>query len=206
MDPGSVSDAAAGRRLCFEALVPTLWSDLEALFGSRGGCGGCWCMWWRSSGSQFERHKGAANHDAFRRRVVEGPPPGILAYAGQEPVGWCAVAPRSEYPRLASSRVLAAADQQAVWSVSCLFVARPHRGQGVSLALLRAAIRHVRQAGGEVLEGYPVDAGNRRRPDAFVWTGLAGTFRKAGFEEVLRRSPTRPIMRHFLGRSSIARR
>ncbi|HKQ62266.1 MAG TPA: GNAT family N-acetyltransferase, partial [Candidatus Polarisedimenticolaceae bacterium] len=90
--------------------------------------------------------------------------------------------------------VLKPVDAAPVWSVSCLFVARAHRRRGISVGLLRAARRHAARHGALLVEGYPVDP-RGRAPDAFVWTGLASAFRQAGFTEVARRSPTRPIMR-----------
>jgi GNAT superfamily N-acetyltransferase len=178
-------------------LTPSRWKDLEALFGARGACGGCWCMYWRRPRSAFERQKGEGNRRAFRKLVAAGEPPGLLAYEGGRPVGWCAIAPRAEYPKLARSRILQPVDDQPVWSVSCLFVARPNRRRGVSIRLLEAAADYARRRGGRIVEGYPVEA-RGKAADAFVWTGLASAFRQAGFTEVARRAKTRPIMRRGL--------
>jgi GNAT superfamily N-acetyltransferase len=179
-------------------LTPARWKDLEALFGERGACGGCWCMFWRLPRAVFERQKGSGNRQAFRRRVQKGDPPGLIAYDGRTPVGWCAVAPRAQYPALARSRILQPVDGEPVWSVSCLFVARPYRRRGVSKRLLEAAADYVRRRGGRIVEGYPVEPKEKKVADAFVWTGLASAFRQAGFHEVARRSQTRPIMRRDL--------
>jgi GNAT superfamily N-acetyltransferase len=195
------SSSRAGRpkpkagALTFHPLVPERWADLERLFGQRGACGGCWCMWWRLSRSEFTRRKGEGNRRALRRIVGAGRVPGLLAYAGGEPVGWCSVAPRDDFPVLDRSRTLKRVDERPVWSVVCLFVARPFRRRGVSVKLLEAAADHVRRQGGELVEGYPVESRTGAMPDAFAWTGLAQAFRDAGFEEVARRSPSRPIMR-----------
>lgn len=151
-------------------------------------------MAWRREAKAFTAGKGTGNRAAFRRIVKRGDEPGVLAYADGEPVGWCAVAPRTAYPRLGRSRVLAPVDDAPVWSVSCLFVARPWRRRGVSRGLLEAAAVHARERGAEVVEGYPIDPA-KDQPDAFVWTGLASAFEAAGFREVARRSPTRPILR-----------
>jgi GNAT superfamily N-acetyltransferase len=181
-------------KLSFHPLTPARWSDLEKLFGERGGCGGCWCMTWRLSRSQFEAQKGRLNRRSFRKIVEQGPP-GILAYLNGEPVGWCAVAPRQQYPVLERSRVLKPVDSQPVWSISCLFVARPHRRSGISIELLRAATEYARESGATTVEGYPVEPYTSNMPAAFAWTGLPSAFRKAGFKEVARRSKTRPILR-----------
>lgn len=183
------------KELQFRPLTPDRWPDLEALFGARGACGGCWCMTWRLSRSQFEEQKGPGNKRAFRKIVASGHPPGVLAYAGKQPVGWCAVAPREVYPALGRSRVLGPVDEQPVWSVSCFFVAREFRGQGVTVPLLQAAVKFARSQGAKIVEGYPQDLGQGTLPAAFVWTGLLPTFTAAGFKEVARRSPKRPIVR-----------
>jgi GNAT superfamily N-acetyltransferase len=183
--------------LSFHPVTPERWADLAHLFGERGACGGCWCMWWRLPRAQWVRQKGLANQRAFRALVMAGPPPGLLAYSNGEAVGWCALAPRANYPRLANSRILKPVDDKPVWSVSCFFVARGFRRQGVTLALLEAASAYARSQGAELLEGYPCEP-KAGYPDVFYYTGLASTFRKAGFREVARRSPTRPIMRRAL--------
>ena len=152
-------------------------------------------MWWRLTRKQFKASKGAKNRTAFRRIVASGAEPGVLAYVGNEPAGWCAVGPRESYPLLENSRTLARVDRKPVWSVTCLFVARPSRRKGLSTQLLCAAAAHARRQGAHLLEGYPVEPRQKTLPDAFVWTGLASAFRKAGFHEVARRSATRPIMR-----------
>lgn len=180
----------------FEPLTPGRWGDLEELFGARGACGGCWCMWWRLPRQEFERGKGEGNRAAFRAVVEAGEEPGVLAYVGGRAVGWCAVAPRADYPALARSRVLKPVDERPVWSITCLFVSKPHRRRGLSEALLRAAVAHVARRGGRTVEGYPVEPQTGQQPDAFVWTGLASAFRRAGFAEVTRRSATRPVMRY----------
>lgn len=185
-------------------LTPQCWRDLEALFGERGACGGCWCMWWRLTRSEFERSKGAGNKRALYAIVRSGPPPGVLAYVDGRPAGWCAIGPRESYPVLGRSRVLKPVDERPVWSVTCFFVARAFRNRGLSAKLLKAAVAFARENGARIVEGYPVEPRKGRAPDAFVWTGLPGAFRRAGFKEVLRRSPTRPIMRRSLRPRSAA--
>lgn len=177
--------------------TPDRWADVEELFGARGACGGCWCMAWRLSASAFEAGKGAPNHDALRALVQSGAEPGLLAYAGDRPAGWIALAPREQYVRLERSKTLKRIDDEPVWSISCLFVAKPFRRQGVSVDLLRAACAYAASRGARIVEGYPTEP-DGALPDPFVWTGLASAFRRAGFTEVVRRSRTRPIMRAFV--------
>lgn len=184
--------------LLFHTVTHDRWVDLEALFGERGAVGGCWCMWYRLKRSEFDAQKGAGNRRAMREIVSSGRAPGILAYLDGEPVGWCSVGPRSEYPVLGRSWVLKPVDDQPVWSVVCFFIAKPYRGQGMSGILLEAAVRYAREQGASIVEGYPVDPRKESTPDVFAFTGLASTFLRAGFEEVARRSETRPIMRKYL--------
>jgi len=184
--------------LTFHPLTPERWDDLEELFGERGACGGCWCMWWRLKRSEFNLQKGEGNRKALMALVDSGEVPGLLGYIDGQPVAWCSVAPREAYPVLGRSRVLKPVDDKPVWSLVCFFIARPFRGKGVSVRLIEAALDHVRRLGGQVVEGYPVEPRKDRMPDAFAWTGFASAFRKAGFVEVLRRSETRPIMRYTL--------
>lgn len=182
----------------YRPLTPDRWKDLETLFGDRGACGGCWCMWWRLSRSVFNAQKGEQNKKAFKKIVKDNKVPGLLAYHNDFPIGWCAFAPREEYPALERSRVLKPVDEQKVWSITCFFVAKQYRKAGVSIGLLQAAIKHVKKMKGKILEGYPIDFKNGNYPDTFAYTGLYSAFVKAGFTEAARRSETRPIMRFYI--------
>ncbi|MGQ9640507.1 MAG: GNAT family N-acetyltransferase [Candidatus Bathycorpusculaceae bacterium] len=182
----------------FHPLKAERWADLEKLFSKHGACGGCWCMWWKLTRSKFLKQRGEGNKRALKSIVDSGVAPGILAYADSEPVGWCAVAPREAYPTLERSRALKRVDNKQVWSVVCFFVAKHLRGKGVTLRLLEAALKYVKEQGGEIVEGYPIEPKKERIPNASAYTGLASTFRKAGFVEVARRSENRPIMRYTI--------
>ncbi|HUV37076.1 MAG TPA: GNAT family N-acetyltransferase [Patescibacteria group bacterium] len=179
-------------------VTPDRWDDMERLFGPRGACGGCWCMWFRLNKREFDAGKGEGNRRAMRRIVAAGETPGLIAYHRGEPVGWCSVAPREKYVRLCNSRILKPVDDHPVWSVVCFFITRQYRGKGVATALLEAAVRYVKGRGGAMVEGYPVEPRTGRMPDAFMYHGLASSFRRAGFTEVARRSETRPIMRYII--------
>jgi GNAT superfamily N-acetyltransferase len=182
----------------FHPLTPDRWADLEALFGPRGACGGCWCMVWRLPRQEWEAGKGEGNRRALKTIVADGVEPGILAYVDGKPAGWCAVAPRADYPGLARSRVLRPIDDTPVWSVSCFFIAKGFRRQGLSVALLKAIIDFVKKRGGKVVEGYPVEPYSASMPAAFAWTGTTDAFRKAGFKVAARGAPKRPIMRYAI--------
>jgi GNAT superfamily N-acetyltransferase len=184
--------------LQIQPVTPERWKDLEQLFGPRGAIGGCWCMWWRIKRKDFEQQQGNGNHAAMRSIVDSGKVPGILAYSNGEAVAWCSVAPREDFPVLDRSPVLKRVDDQAVWSVVCFFMAKNYRQQGLSGKMLKAAIDYAAQNGARIVEGYPIAPKKDQAPDMYIFTGLETTFIKAGFEEVARRSATRPVMRFYL--------
>ena len=190
-----------GGALEFVPLTPERWTAFESLFGERGACGGCWCMWWRLRNAEYQRAKGEGNRRAMRKLVNGGVVPGILALSNGEPVGWCALAPREEYPRLSGSRVLKPLDERRVWSIVCFFVKKAARRQGVSERLIRAAVEHAERDGATCIEAYPIDPSNSKQADVFVFSGLLSAFIKSGFKEVARRSPTRPIVRYTVHES-----
>ncbi len=155
-------------------------------------------MYWRLSRTQYEEQHGELNRRNIKALVDSHNIPGILAYSAGEPVGWCSIAPREEFPTLARSRILKPVDDQPVWSVVCFFTARSQRRKGLTVQLLQAAIEYARENGAQIVEGYPVEPKVGKAPDVFVYTGLYSAFKQAGFSEVLRRSETRPIMRYNL--------
>jgi GNAT superfamily N-acetyltransferase len=183
----------------FHPLTPDRWGDFERLFGPRGACAGCWCMYWKLPRRDFDTGKYEGNRLAQKAIVYAGGLPGLLAYVDGSPAGWCAVEPREHYPGLARSRILAPIDTAPVWSVTCFYIDKTFRRQGLSTRLLRAVVDHVSSQGGRFVEGYPTEPrpGTKIVP-AFVYTGLAHAFREAGFKEVGRRSETRPIMRFHI--------
>ncbi len=186
------------KKLHFYPLDRSRWKDFENLFGEKGACGGCWCMAWRLKNSEFEKQKGNANKKMMKKIVYSNEVPGILAYYEKEPIGWCSVSPREKFVRLENSRVLKRIDDKQVWSVSCLFIDKKYRRKGVSTELLKAAVKHCKSKGAEIVEAYPTVPYNENIPAAFAWTGIPSAFENAGFKEVERRSKTRPIMRYFI--------
>jgi GNAT superfamily N-acetyltransferase len=189
----------AGGQLTFHTVTKERWKDLARLFGPRGACGGCWCMSWRLAKKEFDAGKGENNRRAMKKIVDSGQVPGILAYDGAEPVGWCSVAPRDVFPRLDNAPTLKRIDEVPVWSVVCFYIASGYRRSGVSVQLLKAAVEYVKTQGGQVVEGYPYELKKGASlPGAFLWTGTAASFRKAGFKVALRRSKNRPIMRYVI--------
>ncbi len=151
-------------------------------------------MWWRRTGKEFSEGS-ASNRAAFEQLVDAGTVPGLLAYTDSKPVGWVSLGPRQDFGRLLRSPSLKPLDEQPAWSVVCFYIDRAHRGQGVATSLLQAAIDYAAAQGAPMLEAYPVDTGKERAKSAEIFTGTVEMFRRAGFEEAGRRSPTRPIMR-----------
>jgi GNAT superfamily N-acetyltransferase len=152
-------------------------------------------MAWRLHAARFESQKGSGNKRAMKKIVKSGKIPGLIGYVKGEPVAWCSMSPRDSFPRLERSRVLKPIDDKAVWSITCFFIARPYRNQGLSVAMLEGAVRYAACKGARIVEGYPFAPRKTHMPDAFMWCGLEGAFKRAGFKEACRRSPTRPIMR-----------
>lgn len=182
-------------KLEFHPLTPERWQDFETLFGPKGACGGCWCMFWKKPHKLFHADAYDRNRLDQKHLVEKGSFPGIIAYFNGEPVGWCAVEPRENYPALQRSRILKPVDEEPVWSVTCFFVSRKFRRQGITVALLGEVVKFVSSRGGRIVEGYPVEVAGRKSADAFIYTGTASAYSRAGFVEVARRSPTRPIFR-----------
>lgn len=179
----------------FAPLNNSNWKQFEELFGKNGACGGCWCMAWRLPNAVFNNMKGEGNKKAFKM-LLKKSSPGVVAFDGEQAVGWCAVAPREEYIKLENSRVLKPVDERKVWSVSCFFIKKEYRKKGLSTLLLKATAGFAFDKGATIVEGYPIaQKAGSKMPDVFAWTGLLPTFIKAGFKEAGRRSETRPIMR-----------
>jgi len=194
-------DANATPQIRTALLTPERWNDAVTVFGTKGDPSWCWCQYPVTTGRAYEQ-SADDNKDALHRQVTEGTrAPGLLAYAGEQPVGWVAVAPRTAYPRLCANAALAGLTgditDETVWEVACFVVRVGYRRKGVGATLLDAAVSFAREHGARVLEGHPVDvaAPTGRTSGAELYHGAASTFAKAGFHEVGRTGPTRPVMR-----------
>ena len=151
-------------------------------------------MAWRI-GAAYQKRPRDQNKAAFREIVKRGPPPGLIAFDDDVAVGWCQLTPRDDLPWLDRAWRLKRVDRVPVWSISCFFVRIGHRRQGVTSALISAALRAAKRAGAPAVEAYPLDAD---KTGSSSWTGYATTFKRAGFQVVARHVPARPIMRHDL--------
>lgn len=185
-------------KLTFRPATKSEWKNLAELFGERGACAGCWCMFWRLKRSEYTAGQGEGNKKRLKKLIDSGVIPGILAFDGERPIGWCSVAPRQDYPGLERARTLKPLDELPVWSIVCLFVEKEYRRQGVAVKLIDAAAKFVKKSGGRMVEGYPVIARKGLMPDAFAFTGLPSAFEQAGFEIVKRPTPSRAIVRREL--------
>jgi GNAT superfamily N-acetyltransferase len=159
-------------------------------------------MWWRLSRAEFEQNRAEGNRRAMKVIVDSGQVPGILAYLRGEPVGWCSVAPRSEFASLNRSPVLKPIDAQPVWSVVCFFVEKRNEGKGIGKALIQGAQRYVASQGGQLLEAYPtVPRRVGLLPPVSSFMGIQKSLASAGFVEVARASRAKSIMRYQVPRS-----
>ena len=187
-----------------QSLTPDRIADLATLFGQGGDPKWCWCAWYRLRNVDFASATAADNRAVLERAVHETAAqdraPGLVAYHGDEPVGWVSLGPRDDYQRLQHSKVLGPVDDSPVWSIVCFVVARRARGKGIATALLDAAVDYARANGATLLEAYPVDTSMGRVPAATAFKGPLTMYERAGFEVVARRqanrtSSPRPIVR-----------
>lgn len=177
-------------------LTPERWHEMERLFGKHGACEGCWCMYWRVRNKDFKKRSNAANRADFKNIVEEGGRPGLLAYVGDQPVGWCSIAPREEFSeRINHSHAFKPVDNKPVWSILCLYVHKDFRNRGIARQLLRDAIEFAKTQGAKTLEAFPKDFAGRTS-DTAVYTGTIDLFQEFNFFEVHRHHPKRPIMRY----------
>ena len=181
------------------------WEDLQAVFGPRGDASRCWCQRYKMQPRESWASVGA-DELAFRLRAQTdcGHPEsdatsGLVAYLDGEPAGWCAVEPRTAYPRLLRNtrvpwdgREEDKADN-GVWAVTCFVTRTGFRRRGVSRALAHAAVDFARQRGARALEGYPMTRKDVMLGELHV--GTRDAFAAAGLTEVARPTIRRAVMR-----------
>lgn len=171
--------------LTYRPLTPSDWPQVLALFGERGACGGCWCMYWRvpRGGKLWQSVKGKQNRESLRVLVESGCQHAILAFDGETPVGWCAFGPRETFPRVERARAFVRDWKPGTWSVVCFFILPKWRRRGVAGELLAAAVARAKALGAREIEGYPAPA-KGTLPGAFIYTGVPSLFEKAGFTRI----------------------
>ncbi|WP_323959762.1 GNAT family N-acetyltransferase [Arthrobacter sp. JZ12] len=148
------------------------------------GAGACWCLSARLASSELAALGAGGREGRMRELCAEDPPPGLLAYLGEEAVGWCAVGPRSGMGRLTHSRTIQQVDDLPVWSVICFVVKAGYRRRGVATRLLEGAVEFAASYGAPAIEGYPVDAEGTRVNTTLAFVGTTSLFEKVGFDRV----------------------
>lgn len=182
--------------------------DLQVVFGMRGQAAGCQCQRYKLAPREaFSKFPAWERRDRLQAQTHCGDPTastttGLVAYDGDDPVGWCAVEPRSAYEGLRrvyrvpwEGRAEDKADP-SVWAVTCIFVRAGHRGRGTAHALVRAAVAHARVRGARAIEGYPmITQPGQEITWGEIQMGTRSMFADAGFEEVHQPTLRRLVMR-----------
>jgi GNAT superfamily N-acetyltransferase len=173
-------------RLVFHEVEQSRWADFERLFESRGSPKYCWCMVWRATAEEARHTDGVSRKAAMAKRISAGVPVGLLGYMDGEPVAWCSIAPRSTFRRLVDD----GSSDEGIWSITCFFVVRRLRYQGIAQRLIKAAIEVARSHGASIVEAYPVDTDSH----SYRFMGFKPVFDKAGFSEIGQAGSRRHIM------------
>jgi GNAT superfamily N-acetyltransferase len=182
-----------GARYRFEAVTAPRAADLEAFSRAYGTFGYCSCMRWRLPSGEYRDLGRDGRAAALQDLVHAGQPVGVLAYAGERPVGWCSVAPRDSYRAIVASRVIPQLPGDAVWSVACFFLAPQARRRGLAAPLLEAACAYAARSGAVIVEAYPWPGGASYR-----YMGTRDLYLAAGFHDLPVPDGCRPVMRRSL--------
>jgi GNAT superfamily N-acetyltransferase len=181
------------------------WEDLAEVLGSRAAAARCWCQRYKlAPGESFGSFPAGERADRLRQQARCGDEDaertsGLLAYLGEQPVGWCAVEPRPAYGGLVrNARVPWEGrdqdrDDEDVWAVTCLLTRARFGRRGISTALARAAVAHARASGATALEAYPITMTGVVSEELHV--GTVGVFAEAGMRVVAEPSARRVVMR-----------
>ena len=192
-------------QLTFEPLTKTNWNKFVQLFGSKGACGNCWCMYYRLNKLEYQEGKAEdGNKSAMKQIVWENKPTGVLGFYDGQAIAWCAFAPREDFIKLEKSRVHKRIDDKTVWSIPCFFIDKDFRRHGVSVELLKGVIKYAKEAGIKIIEAYPTTPTQEKLADSFAWIGLYKSFERAGFEIVDRTSKNRPMVRYYTDKQTSA--
>lgn len=193
-----VVDSDLVTEMTFEPLSKKNWLLFTELFGERGACGNCWCMYFRLPKSEFVAGKAdEGNKNKMKELVWAGVPTGVLGIYEGKAIAWCAFAPREDYLKLEKSRVHKRIDSKPVWSVTCFFIEKQFRRMGVSVAMLNGLIKYAGEQKINIIEAYPTVPTQDILPDSFAWIGLYKSFEKAGFQIVDYTSKSRPMVRFY---------
>lgn len=169
----------------FQPINTENWADFEALMESKGAPHNCWCTAWMDVEKKNSKPEKSEKKATMKKRIESDIPVGLLAYAHDEPIGWCAVAPRETYRPLGGDD-----SKEQVWSIVCFFIKRAFRGQGLSTIFLNEAIEFAKDNGAEYIEGYPVAKGS----PSYRFMGFKPIFEKADFKFVKNAGTRRHVM------------
>lgn len=175
-------------KLAFKPVTKSTAKDFDALFAGPGGPKPCWCMTWRATPEEIKDNKGPARRRQILGRIEDGVPVGLIGYAEGEPVAWVSIAPRDTFRNLGGPD--AAADEK-IWSLTCMYVRRPLRGEGIGRQLIGAAIAHARKRKADILEAYPVAPSS----PSYRFMGFVPAFEGFGFVELGKAGTRRHVMR-----------
>lgn len=186
-------------QLSIEPVTKKNWNKFVELFGEKGACGNCWCMYYRQSKTDFLEGKvDDGNKNAIKDLVWDSKPVGLIGILEGQAIAWCAFAPREDFIKLEKSRVHKRIDNKDVWSIPCLFIDKNYRRSGVSVLLLKGAIKYAKENSINIIEAYPTIPTQDKIPDSFAWIGLFKSFERAGFKIVDRTSKNRPMVRYYI--------
>ena len=195
----SINTDGSWQGLKIEALTSANWQQFEELFGEKGACGNCWCMYYRLNKADFQAGKtDNATREAMYELVKANKPTGLMAFYEGRAIGWCAFAPREDFEKLQRSRVHKRIDELKVWSIPCFFIHKQFRRKGLSVAILKGIIKYAQTHGIHIIEAYPTIPTQEKLPDSFAWIGLYKSFERAGFEIVDSTSKHRPMVRFYV--------
>jgi hypothetical protein len=182
-------------KLSFASLSSANWKEFETLMGEKGGCGNCWCMYFRLPYKDFQANKPDGNKKLMKQLVNKGMPLGLIASINNEPVGWIALAPREDYMRMENSRSFKRIDDKPVWSITCFFIKKGFRHVGLSSELIKGAVDLAKKKKIKTLEAYPAIPYAEKVPHPFLWVGVLSSFIKNGFSIVQQNSKSRAMVR-----------
>ena len=182
-------------KLKFDSLSASNWKQFEILMGEKGGCGNCWCMFFRLPYKDFQANKPDGNKKLMKQFVNKGMPQGLIASINNDPVGWIAMAPREDYMKIGNSRVFKRIDDKQIWSITCFFIKKEFRHKGLSQQLIKGAVDFAKKKKIKTLEAYPAIPYSEKVPPPFLWVGVLSSFIKNGFKIVQQNSKSRAMVR-----------
>ena len=181
--------------LKLQPLTVNNWHLFEEVMGEKGGCGGCWCMYFRMPSTEFSKDKYEGHKKRMYDLVKAAKPTGLIATYNKRAVGWIAFAPREDYIRIENSRAFKRIDDKPVWSITCFFIKKEFRKMGLSEQMVKGIVDYARKKKIKTLEAYPAIPYSDKVPPPFLWVGILSAFTKNGFEVVQQNGKSRAMVR-----------